>query len=147
MLEQLPLRSLLDNVRDKSPVAMNVLDLPLGKVAVPMPPGFRDLATDAYSVNLVARLVKLENMDDNTSWGTASTRNAISWFHCDDLGLSTSVWVQTGSKWWVVARKKNADPLADEMSNVDTFAEWHVEIIDDKEWEAEAVHLTSNCVL
>lgn len=145
MLEKLPLRTLLDHVREKSPVALNVLDLPLGKVVVAIPPGFRDLSADAYSVNLVSRLAKLEDMSDTTSWGTASTQNALSWFHCDDLGLATSVWVQTGGKWWVLARQK--DGLAEEMSDVATLVEWDVEKIDAKTWEAEAVHLEPNCVL
>lgn len=147
MIEKGTLRDLLDSVRDKSPVALNVLDLPLGKTSVPIPPSYIDVATDAHSLNLVKRLVDLRDMSDVTSWGTAGTPDALSWYHIDDDGFSTVVWVQTGGKWWVLARKRNADPLNDEMRDIATFRDWRVDDIDEDHWDAEAVHLESHCVL
>lgn len=126
---------------------MNVLDLPLGKVPVAIPPGYIDVATDAYSINLVKSLVKIEDMSDTTSWGTAATPNAVSWFHCDDAGFGSAIWVQSGGKWWVMARRKNVDPLSDEMSDIKTFLGWNVEEIEEADWEVEAVYLQGHCVL
>lgn len=148
MLKQGKLRDLLNNVATESPVAMNVLDLPLGRTTVPIPPLYTDISTDKHSANLVAHLVHLRDMGDATSWGTAATQNAVSWMHCDDDGFSTAVWVQTGSKWWVLARLKNKeDPRWDEMSATDTFLKWEVDNIDGTRWELEAVHLTPDTVL
>lgn len=141
------LRDLLRNVTEDSPVAMNVLDLPLGQATVPIPPAYVDVSTDAHSVNVVKRLVELQDMSDVTSWGTAATRDADSWFHCDDHGFSTAAWVQTGGKYWVLARRINRNPQVDEMGSHLIFQDWNVEDIDDKLWEAEAVHLDRNCVL
>lgn len=157
------LRDLLRNEDDDSAVAMNVLDLPLGKTPVPVPPMYDDLASDAYSVNHVKHLLAVKDLSDTTSWGTAATRNAVSWFHIDDIGLATSAWVQAGSKWWVLARKKKnkprsdeaddsragevEDPPADEVTDIRIFNNWNVETIDTEQWDLEAVHLTRNCVL
>lgn len=147
MLRKGTLRDLLESARGDSPVAMNVLDIPLGHTTAAIPPLFDEIATDVHSINLVKNLVTVRDMADTTSWGTAATRNAVSWFHCDDAGLATSVWVQTGSKWWVMGRRKKESHLWDEMSHVDTFSEWEVKTIDGTLWELEAVHLTSDIVL
>lgn len=147
MLQPGKLRDLLRSIDPDSPVAYNVLDLPLGRSIVPIPPRYSDIATDVNSCNVVKRFVEPQDMSDVTSWGTAATANALSWIHCDDDGFSTAVWPQAGSKWWVVARKKNPDPLADEMSTYQTFDGWTPEMIDGDEWELEAVHLDRNVVL
>lgn len=147
MLEPGRLRDLIHNVKSDSATAMNVLDLPLGKTTVPIPPAYVDVATDAHSVNAVKRLVELKDMGNITSWGTAGTAGALSWFHNDDDGFSTVVAVQAGGKFWVLARWKNDDPRADEMSDFRTFQEWNVEDIDDSKWELEVVHLDPTCVL
>lgn len=147
MLTKGKLRDLLDNARTESPVAMNVLDLPLGRATVPMPPLYNDFATDTHSATLVGHLVDLRDMGNVTSWGTAATKNALSWFHADDEGYSTAVSVQAGSKWWVLARLKKDHARWDEMSSFDTFWKWDVKDIDLNRWDVEAVHLTSTCVL
>lgn len=147
MLRLGKLRDLLRNVEENSPVAMNVLDLPLGRATVPVPPLYLDVATDAYCVNLVKHLIEIVDTGDATCWGTAGTVDALSWGHIDDVGLSTSVSVQAGSKYWVLARRKNANPRADEMSDFRTFDGWKVDDIDKTTWDVEAIHLNSRCVL
>lgn len=116
-------------------------------MALQLPPGYLDVATDAHSVNAVIRLVEVQDMGDVKNWATAGTGGALSWFHKDDDGFSTGVSVQTGTKLWVLARRKNKDPRADEMSDVTTFEGWQVETIDPTLWELEAVHLDPSCVL
>lgn len=64
MLEVGTLQYLLDQVRVKSPVAHNVLDLPVGKSAVVIPPMFQDVSTDAYSVPYVKDLVRVGDLWD-----------------------------------------------------------------------------------
>lgn len=154
MLVKGKLRDLLEHARGDSPVALNVLDLPLGRAAVPLPPLFDEISTDSHSANLVKHLIPIRDHADVTSWGTASTRNALSWFHCDDLGLSTSVAPKTGGKWWVLARPKKDGEHGrkgkhgrDNMSYVNIFEGWSVKTIDASLWELEAVHLTPDCML
>lgn len=142
-----PFKTLLSHVLKDSAVALNVLDLPLGRVTVPVPPKFNDLASDAYCANSAGMLLDLKDLSDSTSWGTAATANAVSWFHCDDDGFCTSVSTQTGDKLWVLARLKDGWQGRDEMGNMGVFAEWNVDSIDLNVWELEAVHLDSRCVL
>lgn len=141
------LRDLLSHDKSNSPVALNVLDLPLGNSPVPIPPMYDDIATDARSRNVVKRLVELEDMRNVTSWGTAATTNALSWGHIDDDGFSSAISVQTGGKWWVVVRKKDENPLADEMSTGNTFDDWSPETLAEATWDLEAVHLDRTCIL
>lgn len=141
------LRDLLSSARSDSPVALNVLDLPLGNAPVPIPPMYNDIATDARTRNTVKRLVDLDDMRNVTSWGTAATTNAFSWGHIDDDGFGTAVSVQTGGKWWVLARKKDPNALADEMSTGKTFDDWSPEDVAEDTWDLEAVHLDRTCIL
>lgn len=147
MLEVRPLRELLSHSQSDSPVAVNALDFPLGGVSVPVPPSYLDIATDAYSGTRVKHLVDSMDMQDVTSWGTAATANAVSWFHIDDDGFGTAVSVQAGKKWWVLARKKNNNPRANEMEDVSTFYRWDVHDIDGNVWELEAICLDPSVVL
>lgn len=84
-----------------------MLDLPLGNSSVPIPPVYNDIATDVCSYNIVKRLVKVEDMSNVTSWGTAATTNALLWGHIDNDRFTMAVSVQTLGKWWVVAREKD----------------------------------------
>lgn len=164
MLEPGKLRDLLDSSKAGSHVAQNVLDLTLGHTSAPIPVMYTEIASDTWAVTLIKHLMKIYDMGDVKSWATASTRNALSWFHTDDIGLSTVIWVQAGSKWWVFARRIKedrgldeasrdiittpwADPRRDEMNDTTTFQRWKVADIDDKLWELEAVHLKPDCVL
>lgn len=154
MLRKGKLRDLLSSEDEESGIAKNVLDLPLGQVPVPIPPRFSDISTDTYTHHRVNHLARLPDMRDVTSWGTAATRNAVSWFHCDDEGFSTSIWVLTGGKWWVIARRKKTgddpkwdDPKWDAMSDVQTLNTWDVHEIDEDLWDLEAVYLESDSVL
>lgn len=146
MLRVGTLRDLMNSVEEKSAVSKNMLDCALGGATVKIPPLFLDVATDAHSVNLVKRLIDIEYTSDTTNWGTAATGDAFSWGHLDDQGLSTSVYVQAGRKLWILARRKNKDRTADEMGNCKVFEGWQVNDLTD-DWELEAVHLDSRCVL
>lgn len=141
------LRNLLASAKSDSPVASNVLDLPLGDASVPVPPMYNEVATDSRTRNLVKKLVKLDDMRNVTSWGTAATNNAFSWGHLDDVGFGTAVSVQTGGKWWVLRRKKDPNTLADEMSTGKTFDDWSPEDVQEGTWDLEAVHLDRSCML
>lgn len=147
MLSTGTLQELLDNVQENSPVALNVLDLPLGDAAVPIPPMFTDLATDAYSTPCVKDLVKIWDLRDTLSWGTAATKNAVSWFHIEDDGFATAVSVQAGSKWWVLADRIRDDPRSDDMRDTKAFDGWKVRHIDGKRWRLEGVLLVPHSTL
>lgn len=43
---------------------------------------------------------------DDTSWGTAALKHAVSWPHIDDEGFGTVVTTMVGAKYWVVARPR-----------------------------------------
>lgn len=145
MIEHRPLQDLLSDVN--STVARNVLDLPLGDSSVAIPPMFGDISTDTYSTPYVKDLVKIRNLRDDLSWGTGGTKNALSWFHNDDEGFGTAVFVQAGGKMWVLADRKRDDPLQDEMADINVFDSWHVRDIDPDVWSVEAVYLRPNSVL
>lgn len=142
-----PLKTLLYHDSQESAVALNVLDLPLGRANIPVPPKFNDLASDAYCANSAGMLLALKDLSDSTSWGTAATRNAVSWFHIDDDGFCTAVSVQAGDKLWVLARLKEHLRGRDEFSNMGVFAKWDVDSIDVDVWDLEAVHLDPTCAL
>lgn len=146
MIEPGTLQDLLDSVQANSTVARNVLDLPLGKSAVPIPPMFADISTDAYSVPYVKHLVKVLDLRDVLSWGTAATIDALSWFHVDDDGFGTAVYVLAGGKWWVLAERLPGN-VKDDMSDIRAFNGWGVRNIDPKLWTLEAVLLRPNSVL
>lgn len=147
MLQNGKLRDLLSGDGEEVGIAKNVLDLPLGDVTVPIPPRFSDVSSDDYSHNIVKPFVNVRDTKSVTSWGTASTRNALSWIHIDDNGMATVVYPLTGSKWWVLVRFKKNDQRWDEMGDVSTFDSWSVHEIDEDLWEAEAVHLDSSTAL
>lgn len=147
MLTKGRLRDLLRDGGEGPSVAKNVLDLPLGYATVAVPPLFQDISTDSHTYNIVKHLLKIRNLADVKCWGTGSTRDALSWFHFDDEGFLTVVWVQAGSKYWVLANRLKEDHRWDEMSNIDTLRGWDVSTIDEDHWELEAVQLDSSCVL
>lgn len=145
MIEHHPLQDLLDDVN--SPVARNVLDLPLGKSSVAIPPMFSDISTDTHSAAYVDNLVKILDLRDDMSWGTAATQNALSWFHNDDEGFGTAVFPQSGGKWWVLADRKRKNVLQDEMGDINIFNDWRVRDINPDLWDVEALYLPPHCVL
>lgn len=147
MLKRGTLQDLIDHVQADSAVALNVLDLPQGRSAVPIPPMFADISTDAYTVPYVKKLVKVRDLRDALSWATAGTDGAVSWFHIDDDGFCTVVFVQAGGKWWVLADRIQDDPLRDDMGDIGAFDGWGVRDIDAKRWTLEAVHLQPKSVL
>lgn len=135
------LQDLLDATSSGATSAMNVLDLPLGLSPVDVPPNFLDLATETFSAPFVKNIVDIQDASNSLSWGTASTKNALSWFHVDDEGFATSVRVLTGGKLWVLADKIRKDLRRDEMSSTEVFKTWNVRDIDGEQWTLEAVHL------
>lgn len=147
MLVKGTLQTLLDHVEAKSNVALNVLDLPLGKSTVPIPPMFQDIASDAYSIPYVQDLMNVTDLRDILSWGTAATQKALSWFHVDDDGFATAVYVLSGGKWWVLAERVQDDRLHEEMGDTGAFNKWEVRDIDGQRWNLEAIYLHPGSVL
>lgn len=145
MIQYRPLKDLLDD--PDSTVARNVLDLPLGQSSVAFPPMFSDISTDTYSAPYVKDLVKFVDLRNDMNWGTGGTKNALSWFHNDDEGLGTSVFVQAGAKMWVVADRKRENVFEDEMGDINVFEDWKVRDIDPDKWNVEAILLVPNSVL
>lgn len=147
MLQRGTLQDLLDHAATESPVALNVLDLPLGGAAVPIPPMFTDLSTDAYAAPYVKDFVNILDLRDDLSWGTAATNQAFSWFHVDDSGFATVVYPQAGSKLWIIADRIRKDLQSDETGDIMIFDGWNVKDIDPAKWRLEAVHLVPSHVL
>ena len=44
----------------------------------------------------------MEHPSDDTTWSTARSRGAVSWFHVDDDGFCTSTQILVGKKYWAV---------------------------------------------
>jgi hypothetical protein len=57
---------------------------------------------------------------DDTSWGTAALRHAVSWPHIDDEGFGTVVTNMAGTKYWVVARPRRDAPSGTFLGNMGT---------------------------
>lgn len=76
-------------------------------------------------------------------WGLAATTGAISWLHLDSNGFSTYVDVRTGSKWWIVLRRKGESHDFESISDINAFFDgtYDVEEPNDDKWDLEAVIL------
>jgi hypothetical protein len=76
-------------------------------------------------------------------WATAGTKHAFSWFHLDDHGMSTVVHVETGSKYWVVARPKRGreEKAYKNFGAAHPFESWEPESSGSEFWDHEGVVL------
>jgi hypothetical protein len=59
-------------------------------------------------------------LNDETIWGTAALKHAISWQHIDDEGFGTVATNMVGSKYWVLARRRRDDSSSSERGNMGT---------------------------
>lgn len=88
---------------------------------------------------------------DDTSWGTAALKHAVSWPHIDDEGFGTVVTNMVGAKYWVVARPRRDAPVASllgKMGTVKAFGDTVNPTSSNAEiFEHEAVLLTPGSVL
>lgn len=99
------LRQMLDVAETpESRIVLNLLDCPMGGLALDHPPNFAKLASDnrASALTKGEHLVGKKHQNDDLSWATAAHRFAISWTHIDDEGLGTGVKVEAGEKWWAL---------------------------------------------
>ncbi|KAK2459345.1 hypothetical protein APHAL10511_008638 [Amanita phalloides] len=72
-------------------------------------------------------------------WGLAATAGAITNWHIDSNGFGTYVDVQTGKKWWVIAREKKRG-LA--FANRRMYAHFDPQDVNLNLWEVHAVMLS-----
>ncbi|KAJ3499602.1 hypothetical protein NLJ89_g10083 [Agrocybe chaxingu] len=54
-------------------------------------------------------------------WGLVATDGAFHPWHIDSDGFGTFVEIQTGRKWWVLARPRGNDPDFSDFARIDTF--------------------------
>jgi hypothetical protein len=54
----------------------------------------------------VPAITSINFPNDDMVWGTASTRNATTWGHIDDLGMASVIRIMTGRKYWVIMYPK-----------------------------------------
>jgi hypothetical protein len=90
-------------------------------------------------------LLDIPRPADVMLWATAATTHAVSWFHLDDHGMSTFVHMETGSKYWVVARPKR-DRVERAYKNFGaacSFESWVPAGSGSEFWDHEGVVLTA----
>lgn len=82
-------------------------------------------------------------------WATAATTNATSWFHLDDHGMATVVYVESGMKLWVIARPKagQEDKAYKNFGAAHSFVNWDPHLAGEKFYDHEAVLLTAGDTL
>jgi endonuclease/exonuclease/phosphatase (EEP) superfamily protein YafD len=78
-------------------------------------------------------------------WATAATQHAVSWFHLDDHGTATAVYVETGRKFWVVAVPKvgQEDKSFKNFGAASPFTKWEPERAGAEFWDHEGVVLSA----
>lgn len=71
--------------------------------------------------------------------------------HIDDDGLATAVKIMSGSKWWVLMRRKRDALAEDEVGDLTSMKcfplSWEVGNSGHDMFEAEAIHLRETDVL
>lgn len=136
---------ILRNVNGPDARALNVLDLPMENG--PLVPTF--LASDmwAWTHTVGKALSKRGDRYPGAAmrWALVSTADTYSPWHIDCDGLATMIEVQTGCKWWVVARPKEGDNSA--FARMDTFRDFDVAATNEDRWDCEAVLLTPGTCL
>ena len=69
--------------------------------------------------------------------GLAATKGAITNWHIDNNGFGTYVQVQTGKKWWVVAKEKEENPFSGKR----IYSEFDPQVANSHLWEVHAIML------
>jgi hypothetical protein len=84
-------------------------------------------------------------------WGAAATAGALSMMHVDDVGLAASITVMSGSKWWVVCRRRQELPDMDRRGDIFSThsfpKDWAYGSTGEPFLEAEGLHLKAGDVL
>jgi hypothetical protein len=84
-------------------------------------------------------------------WGIAATTGAVHWWHIDSDGFGTYIDVQTGMKWWIVAKPKERISFQgsyqydfSEFGSINLFTQsgYELEKPNTFMWDLEAVALT-----
>src|ERR1700677_4017263 len=99
----------------------------------------------------MASLPDMNPLTDETCWGTAALRHAMSWSHIDDEGFGTVVTNMVGSKYWALARQCRDSPEGSKEGDVGnklafgkTIHPWSA---SDQDLEHEGMLLTPSTVL
>jgi hypothetical protein len=85
-------------------------------------------------------------------WATAATKQATTWPHMDDHGLSTIVKVVAGMKYWVVFREKldeDGMTLRCDLGCNTSFVDerWDPSSANARSWDHEGVLLRAGDIL
>lgn len=152
MLRNTSIQVMLDIANSPdSKLVLNLLDCPMGGASHPPPPRFAALASDnkASAMTKGEPLVGTKHLADDLCWATAAHKYASSWPHVDDEGFSTSVEVQTGSKFWAVAvDKPSRVGDAGDMATIEAYGkDWEAFTARSEVFDYEGVLLTPTSVL
>lgn len=71
-------------------------------------------------------------------WALAATAHAQTYWHLDANGFGTYIDVQTGAKWWVVAKEKEDGPA---FGSTMLYRDFDPQEVNSKLWEVHAVIL------
>ena len=78
-------------------------------------------------------------------WGTAATKDSISWTHVDDHGMATVVTVAAGLKYWVLGvprRKKGKQESGSDLGSIRAFGKgWSPSSACETLWDHEGILL------
>jgi hypothetical protein len=94
-------------------------------------------------------VLPIATQGDTMLWATASTTNATSYFHLDDYGMATVVYVESGMKLWIVARPKVGleEKAFRNFGAAHSFEHWDPHSAADNFFDHEAVLLTAGDTL
>ncbi|KAJ3507190.1 hypothetical protein NLJ89_g6444 [Agrocybe chaxingu] len=127
--------------------SLNALDIPMEDSV--RPPS--SLSSDVWAWKHTVGLKLCKRTDRFPSaamrWALVSTSGAHSPWHVDCDGLCTMVRVQSGCKWWVIARPKEELHL-EAFCDVDTYLNsFDIESANNDRWDLEAILLTPGSTL
>jgi hypothetical protein len=96
-------------------------------------------------------LLHVDPPQNDLKWGITASQNALSWPHVDANGLATTVTVTTGSKYWIMMKKRrssNAVPGLGDLATLEAFPKsWHPSRFERDMNEYEAIYLTAGTSL
>lgn len=90
------------------------------------------------------------SLNNDLIWGTAATKNAISWQHLDDDGMATLIDLKSGEKVWIMGRRRrdNGSLGAGDITSINAFSKDWDPIGSCRDiFEHEAVLLRPGCLL
>ncbi|KAJ3502883.1 hypothetical protein NLJ89_g8689 [Agrocybe chaxingu] len=145
ILRQGTLRQILECSRMKNGKTLNALNFPMGVSGVRPSPVSSDLCAWRHTAGLpFCKSTGPVYPVDDVQWGLVATDGAFHGWHVDSDGFGTVVEVQTGRKWWVLARPRGDDPDFNDFARIRTFlGEIDTSAPNLDRWELEAVLLKS----